>query len=260
MKRPVLLLFCFFCFTQGVIAQTNKWSIAFGAFGGLPVNRSSGDQHFYLKNFDAGMGFNAGLFYTAKSNWQFGLLMNADNLFLNRKKSEQAIVQSQSDASLLNRAKGGGDIVTFSIAAEIGKRFLFRKWIVTPFIRSSFLYSSSASSGFSLKQKIPEEHYFVQTEWRIPDSNMTVHFAPLMLAAGIHADYLLTEKVSIYSSVQYRSATISLNADKQQTDFYGKKTAEQQNFRQAYRLLGLEFGVRINVGKALKGKTSDNTY
>lgn len=123
--RKVQLLFAYFfvCALPQLWAQS-RWSAAFSLYGGLPVlKESTKPDNFYLAHYDAAFAGNVALYYTTKSNWQFGLLLSGEVLFTNRKKTEAALIREYSGEGFLHKVTIGGDPGIVSIQAEMGKLF-----------------------------------------------------------------------------------------------------------------------------------------
>ncbi|MBL7756083.1 MAG: hypothetical protein JNL59_01770 [Chitinophagaceae bacterium] len=229
------------------VQAQNNWSFAFSLYGGLPVlKESTKPDNFYLAHYDAGFGGSGAVYYTTKSNWQFGLLLSGEVLFTNRQKTEAAIVQQYSNAEFLNKVAIGGDPGIFSLQAEIGKLFRLGKWQITPFFRPSIIYfcPSSPVHNFYLKQKTPNGHYYQESHWQFSDTSMQVKFAPLMLTGGIRVS-LQMKNYSLYTAVQYHVPSLTMKGVRVQEDFYGTLRSEPFSLQQQYSILGLELGVQI---------------
>jgi hypothetical protein len=249
MIRIALLVCCWFSAFSSIAGKKN-WYLSFSACGGLPVFRATTEpDNFYLKNYDAGAGFNIAGYYRSNGGWQFGLLTSVNALFTNRKNTAASIVQRYSGPDFLNKVAIGGDPGIVSLLAEFGKVFKTGKWRFTPFFRSSILYSSPVSShdNFYLKQKSPNEHYYKETRWQFSDSVQQLRFAPLQLTGGLRVAYQLRENYELYIATQYHFGTITLEGVKQESDFYSVRHTETFRLQQQYSLLGIEIGMQFRL-------------
>jgi hypothetical protein len=248
MWRILLVLILIFN-SISTYSQSNATVFTLGFSAGTPINKSTTTpQSYFLKDVNTVLGMNIGVGYNINSSWQIKGLFGANSYNIPQKVIENFLLQQVSIKNSLNKTIAQNTSIDIAhISLEVKCLCSLKHLQIAPFLRSNIFTNIGGVSGFSILEKVPNEHYYKKTEWASVEAKEEFLLSPESFNAGVCFAKTVCKLLSIYTAVQYCHNQISFDVIKKQSDFNDSNFQEIVTIKHPYSYISTEVGLQITI-------------